>query len=147
MAVEFKQDTESDGGVVAVSLAEIPGGSASMAGMTSQPRHARPEWTGWQIVLAAACALIGVAVAAFGFLDLYLTVTHLIYPYWGTWSWTVILLTEGSALGCYLGWLLRDLREARRSAGMTVFLAVFLSGFAAVSLALNLYAGRASVPD
>lgn len=108
--------------------------------------HAREAWTGAQMVLGTACTVLGIAIAFFGFTDIYLSVTHLLAAWWGAWAWTVILLGEGSGIGSYLGWLLLDLRDSppRR---VRAFLAAYLAGFAGVSLALMLYAGRAAVPD
>jgi hypothetical protein len=105
----------------------------------------RKGWTIAQAALAVACGLLGAGIAVLGFIDIYLTVTHLLYPMWGAWSWTVILLGEGSFTGAYFGALLLDLRD-RPPARVRAFLACYLSAFAAGSLLLNLYAGRGSVP-
>lgn len=107
----------------------------------------RKGWTFWQLVLGVACVLIGTGIAAFGFIDLYLTITHLIAPWWGSWSWTVILLGEGAALGAYLASLLAVLRLVAVPRALAVFLGGYLALFAAGSLTLMLYAGRASAPD
>jgi hypothetical protein len=109
------------------------------------PTHARKGWTIPQVALGAACGILGAGIAVLGFIDIYLTVTHLLYPMWGAWSWTVILLGEGSFTGAYLGALLLDLRD-KPPGRVRVFLAAYLSAFAAGSLLLNLYAGRGSVP-
>lgn len=108
-------------------------------------KHARKDWTGSHVALGTAVATLGVAIGILGFLDIYLSVTHLLHPIWGDWSWTVILLGEGSFAGCYLGWLLLVLRD-RPPARIRAFLVAYLSVFAAGSLVLNLYAGRKSVP-
>lgn len=107
--------------------------------------HARKDWTAAQAALAIACATLGLAIGILGFLDIYLSVTHLLHPIWGDWSWTVIVLGEGSFAGCYLGWLLLVLRD-RLPVRIRVFLVAYLSAFAAGSLVLNLYAGWGSVP-
>jgi hypothetical protein len=110
------------------------------------PTHARSEnWTLTQALLGSACCVLGIGIAVLGFIDIYLTVTHLLHPLWGAWSWTVILLGEGSFTGSYLGWLLLDLRD-RPPARVRAFLACYLSSFAAGSLLLNLYAGQGTVP-
>lgn len=114
--------------------------------MTVMPEHARAEgWTVPQAALGAAVGVLGVAVAILGFIDIYLTITHLLHAIWGDWAWTVIVLGEGSAAGSYLGWLLLDLKD-RPPRRVQVFLAVYLTAFMAGSLVLNLYAGRGSVP-
>jgi hypothetical protein len=110
--------------------------------MTVMGSHARQGWTGLQASLAAVCAVIGVAIAVLGFIDIYLTVTHLLRASWGAWSWTVIVLGEGSFTGCYVGWLLLDLRD-RPPKRIRWFLFAYLSAFAAGSVALNVdAAGR-----
>jgi len=110
------------------------------------PAHARTEWTDFQRFLAGVFALAGAAILIFGFLDIYHSVTHLLYAWWGNWSWTVILLSEGSFTGCYAGWLLLALRD-RPPRRITVFVVAYLTTFAAGGMALMLYAGRGSVPD
>ena len=119
--------------------------SATMSAMTP-PRHARQPWTFFQFALACACSFLGTAIIVLGFTDIYLSVTHLLAAWWGSWAWTVIVLGEGMGLAVYLGWLLLDLR-ARPAPRTRLFLAAYLSGCAAVSLALMLYAGRAGAPD
>ena len=118
-----------------------------MDAMTTAPRYAPQGWTFPQAVLAAACIVIGTGIAAFGFIDLYLTITHLIAPWWGSWAWTVILLGEGAALGAYLASLLALLRLVSVPRALAVFLGGYLALFAAGSLTLMLYAGRVSAPD
>ena len=109
------------------------------------PAHARTDWTLPQAILGITCGLLGVIIAVLGFIDIYLTITHLLHPVWGDWSWTVIVLGEGSFAGAYLGWLLLTLRDKPPRA-VRVFLAAYLTAFAAGSFALNLYAGRGSMP-
>jgi hypothetical protein len=111
------------------------------------PKHARKPWTIPQAILAGACTVLGVAIAVFGFTDIYLSVTHLLHNWWGDWSWTVILLGEGAALGAYLASLLADLRLAKVPRALGLVLAGYLALFAAGSLTLMLYAGHASAPD
>lgn len=131
-----------------MSLPNAPAPGGMVRDVTNTPpRHARQPWTGTQFLIAAACITIGVGIAAFGFIDLYLTITHLIYGWWGTWSWTVILLGEGAALGAYLAALLAGLRLAKMPRALSVFLACYLALFATGSLTLMLYAGRSSAPD
>lgn len=108
-------------------------------------KHARKDWTGPHIALGVAVAILGLAIGVLGFLDIYLSVTHLLHPIWGDWSWTVIVLGEGSFAGCYLGWLLLVLRD-RLPARVRVFLVAYLSVFASGSLVLMIYAGRESLP-
>lgn len=113
--------------------------------MSPVANHARKAWTGAEMVLGTAVTLLGFAIAVLGFLDIYLSITHLLHPIWGDWSWTVIVLGEGSFAGCYLGWLLLVLRD-RLPARIRVFLVAYLSVFAAGSLVLMIYAGRSSLP-
>jgi len=103
--------------------------------------HAHEAWTVPQSLLAAACGIIGVTVAILGFIDIYLTVTHLLSASWGSWAWTVIVLGEGSGIGAYLGWLLLEMRDdpPRR---VRAFIVGYLALFAAGSLILNLAASR-----
>ena len=107
--------------------------------------HARKGWTGFEAALGISCAALGITVAVLGFTDIFVTVNHVVAPWWGWLAWTVIVLGEGSGLGSYLGWLLLDLRDnpPRR---VKVFCGCYLSAFAAGSLLLNVYAGRGSVP-
>jgi hypothetical protein len=106
---------------------------------------ARKDWTGFEIALGVACGALGGAVAILGFTDIFVTVNHVVAPWWGWLAWTVIVLGEGSGLGSYLGWLLLDLRD-KPPRRVKVFCACYLSTFAALSLLLNVYAGRGSVP-
>ena len=113
--------------------------------MNGMANHARKAWTGAEMVLGTAVMLLGFAIAVLGFLDIYLSITHLLHPIWGDWSWTVIVLGEGSFAGCYLGWLLLVLRD-RLPARVRVFLVAYLAVFASGSLVLMVYAGRGSLP-
>lgn len=113
--------------------------------MTGMALHARKDWKGAHIALGVAVAALGLAIGVLGFLDIYLSVTHLLYPIWGDWSWTVIVLGEGSFAGCYLGWLLLVLRD-KPPTRIRIFLVAYLSVFAAGSFVLMLYAGRKSIP-
>lgn len=108
--------------------------------------HARKDWTRPHVALGAAVAVLGLAIGVLGFLDIYLSVTHLLHPIWGDWSWTVIVLGEGSFAGCYLGWLLLVLRD-RLPAKVRVFLVAYLAVFASGSLVLMVDAGHKSVSD
>lgn len=113
--------------------------------MTPMGLHARKDWTRPHRALGVAVAALGLAIGVLGFLDIYLSVTHLLHPIWGDWSWTVIVLGEGSFAGCYLGWLLLVLRD-RPPARVQAFLVAYLAVFASGSLILMTYAGRKSVP-
>jgi hypothetical protein len=113
--------------------------------MNGMANHARKAWTGAEMILGTAVMLLGFAIAVLGFLDIYLSITHLLHPIWGDWSWTVIVLGEGSFAGCYLGWLLLVLRD-RLPARVRVFLVAYLAVFASGSLVLMTYAGRGSLP-
>ena len=113
--------------------------------MNGMANHARKAWTGAEMVLGTAVMLLGFAIAVLGFLDIYLSITHLLHPIWGDWSWTVIVLGEGSFAGCYLGWLLLVLRD-RLPARVRVCLVAYLAVFASGSLVLMTYAGRSSLP-
>ena len=114
--------------------------------MTPMGLHARKDWTRPHVALGAAVATLGLAIGILGFLDIYLSVTHLLHPIWGDWSWTVIVLGEGSFAGCYLGWLLLVLRD-RLPAKVRVFLVAYLAVFASGSLVLMVDAGHKSVSD
>jgi hypothetical protein len=108
-------------------------------------KHA-DRWTGPHIVVATGCTVIAVAVAVLGFLDIYLTITHLLHQWWGDWAWTVIVLGEGAGVGAYLGWLLLEMRD-NPPKRIRVFVACFLAAFAAASLGLNVLASKGSVAD
>jgi hypothetical protein len=113
--------------------------------MMTMADHARKGWTIPQALLGTACGALGIAIAILGFLDIYLTVTHLLGPTWGDWSWTVIVLGEGSFAGCYLGWLLLVLRD-RPPTRTRAFPILYMTTFGALSLVLNLYAGWGTIP-
>lgn len=114
--------------------------------MADMGNHARKGWTFWETVLAAAFAVLGAAIAVFAFIVIFLTVTHLVSPWFAGWSWVVLAVTEGAFTGSYLGWLLLDLRD-KPPRKIRVILACYLSAFAAGSLSLNIYAARDSFPD
>ena len=102
---------------------------------------AKHPWTVPEAILAGACALLGLAITVFAFADIYLTVTHLVAPWFHGWSWTVPLCAEGFFSGTYAGWLLLELRDDPPRT-VRVVLAMLLTSFAAASLALNLAASE-----
>lgn len=108
--------------------------------------NTRQGWTFWQIVLAGVCGILGVGITVLSFIDLFVTVNHLVAPWWHWLAWTVVFIGEGSFTGTYLGWLLIDLK-GKASRPWRLFILAILSVFAAASLTLNVYAGRYSLPD
>lgn len=103
------------------------------------------HWTKPRVALALVCGVTNVAIAIFGFIDLYLTVTHLVASSWHSWSWTVILLGEGAFMSGYCGWLLLDL-FGKTAPRIRILIACYLGLFALGSFGLQGYAGRGSVP-
>lgn len=78
---------------------------AGSGGATPKP------WTTGQALLAGFLALEGLAITVPAFAVIWLTVTHLVRPWFGSWSWTVPACTEIAFTGIYLTGLLLEWRD------------------------------------
>ena len=100
--------------------------------------HARPRrWRG----LRTAIVILAALLAPVFFLDMFVTVVHLMRPSFGRLAWTVPAATEGSFVVLYLLDLL--LQWAGKPMG---WLRLAPYPFAAASLLLNVYAYLGDVP-
>ena len=121
------------------------GVTPTMDGMSSA--HARPQrWTGAELFLAYAYALLCPAIGFFAFVEIYQTATHLVHPWFGDWAWIVPLSAEGMFTALYCGWVLLELRDDP-PARVRVLLGVFLAACGAASYALQILAARGIVAD
>jgi len=113
--------------------------------MIGMGNHSRlPEgWTLGQATLAVGLLALGAAITVPAFVVLYLTVTHLVYPWLGDWSWTVPASGEIAFTGIWLTGVLLAWRGEPGGAIRPVLLALFAAG----SLYLNVYAAHGSAPD
>jgi len=104
---------------------------------TARHRTRRASWGKLRVVIIALAALL----APVFFLDMFLTVTHLLGPSFGRWAWTVPAATEGSFTVLYL--LDLYLQHMGKPMG---WLRWAPYPFAAASLFLNVYASWGNVP-
>ena len=122
-----------------------PQEEVTMDGMP--PTHARRQgWTGAELFLAYAYALLCPAIGFFAFVEIYQTATHLVHPWFGDWAWIVPLSAEGMFTALYCGWVLLELRDDP-PARVRVLLGVFLAACGAASYALQILAARGIVAD
>lgn len=112
-----------------------------MTGMTAS-RHARQQWTGWQITVALIAGAVAVGVSPLFFASLFMTVRDLLAPSFGPWPWIVPIATEGSFVVLYLLDILLTLRSKPMG-----WLRWAPYPFAAGSLTLNVYAGHGHPAD
>jgi hypothetical protein len=112
--------------------------------MTNMPDHAQPKgWTAGQVLLAVVLILLGIGITFPAFAVIYLTVTHLVSPWFHAWSWTVPASGEIAFVGIWGTGVLLAWRGESGGALRPVFLTVFIAG----SVYLNVYAAHGAGPD
>ncbi len=116
-----------------------PGGVLTAIASANRPR----PWAKGHKLLAAALGLLGTGIAVPAFLVIYKTVTHLMRPYMGDWSWVVPVSGEIAFTFLFLNGVLLALRRAPAGGLRAVLMAAILAG----STFLVTWASRGSVPD
>lgn len=109
--------------------------------LARRPRHtAGQSRSSWPLLRTVIIALAAMLAPVF-FLDMFLTVTHLLGPSFHRWAWTVPAATEGSFTVLYL--LDLYLQQVRKPMG---WLRWAPYPFAVASLFLNVYASWGNIP-
>jgi hypothetical protein len=111
--------------------------------MLSGWRCEASDWTRPQRFLAATLVVLGAGITVPAFAEIYLTVTHLVRPAFGAWSWTVPVSSEIAFTYLFLNGVLLAMRRAPAGAMRSVLMAAIISG----SVALNIWAYLGSVPS
>jgi hypothetical protein len=111
------------------------------------PDHARPAkpdgWTGWQRFLAVLLVLLGLGITVPAFVEIYLTITHLVRPAFGAWAWTVPASGEIAFTFLFLNGVLLAMRRAPGGALRAALMAALMAG----SVVLNVWAARDNLPS
>src|SRR6266705_15414 len=105
------------------------------------PAHARNrDWTPGQRWLAAGLGALGAAITVPAFIVIYQTITHLVSPWFGGWSWVVPMAGEVCFVGIWGFGILLAWRGEAGGALRAAFLALLIAG----SFYLNIYAAHGS---
>jgi hypothetical protein len=107
------------------------------------PRDGRQPWPKSHRILAGALMLLGAAIAGPAFIVIYQTVTHLMHPYMGAWSWVVPVSGEIAFTFLFLNGLLLALRRAPAGALRGLLMTAILGG----STFLVAWASSKATPD
>ena len=107
------------------------------------PQQARESLTWWQRVLIGGQVLLAAFIAVPAFVVIYTTTTHLVDPWFGKYSWVVPVTIE--VVLAYL--FLNGLFLATRQKPGGVLRGVSMAVVAALSITVQVYAGRSAVPD
>ena len=124
-----------------VLLLAVPRAARSLRASGRRERKAT-AWTRPQRFLAGVLIVLGVGITIPAFAEIYLTVTHLIRPAFGAWSWTVPVSGEIAFTYLFLNGVLLAMRRAPGGALRSMLIAVIIAG----SVILNIWAYLGSVP-
>jgi hypothetical protein len=100
-------------------------------------------WPAAHRALGAALILLAVLITVPAFVVIYITVTSLLYPYMGIWSWTVPVCGEIAFAFLFGNGILLALRRAPGGGLRAALMAALMAG----SVILNVYAARHVVPS
>lgn len=126
----------------AVLLAVLPRIVRSAWAALGGRKRRASDWTRGQRLIACALAVLGTGITVPAFTEIYMTVTHLIRPAFGAWSWTVPVSGEIAFTYLFLNGVLLAMRRAPAGALRSVLIAVIIAG----SVVLNIWAYLGSVP-
>ena len=127
-------------GAGAVLLLSLPRAVRSLRPGRRQRKAS--DWTRPQRFLAGVLIVLGVGITIPAFTEIYLTVTHLIRPAFGAWSWTVPVSGEIAFTYLFLNGVLLAMRRAPAGALRSMLIAAIIAG----SVILNIWAYLGSVP-
>jgi hypothetical protein len=127
----------------AILLAMLPRCLRAARMALSGWRREASDWTRPQLFLAAALVILGIGITVPAFTEIYLTVTHLVRPAFGAWSWTVPVSGEIAFAYLFLNGVLLAMRRAPAGAMRSVLMAAIIAG----SVVLNIWAYLGSVPS
>lgn len=127
---------------VAILLALLPRIVRSAWNALGGRKRKASDWTRGQRLLACALTALGTGITIPAFTEIYLTVTHLVHPAFGAWSWTVPVSGEIAFTYLFLNGVLLAMRRAPAGALRSVLIAAIIAG----SVVLNIWAYLGSVP-
>lgn len=126
----------------AVLLLALNRSARSVRDARSRRQRKENDWTRPQRFLAGALIVLGIGITIPAFAEIYLTVTHLIRPAFGDWSWTVPVSGEIAFTYLFLNGVLLAMKRAPAGAFRSVLMAAIIAG----SVILNIWAYLGSVP-
>src|ERR1022692_3594303 len=95
-------------------------------------------WTWPAKLLAVTLVLLGLGITLPAFAEIYITITHLVRPSFGSWAWTVPASGEIAFTFLLLNGVLLAMRRAPGGALRAVLMAALMAG----SVILNVWAAR-----
>lgn len=131
--------TLAGAGLLLASLGRV--GRAVRAAI-AQRKPKASDWTPAQRFLAWTLVALGAGITVPAFAEIYLTVTHVIHPAFGAWSWTVPVSGEIAFTYLFINGVLLAMRRAPSGAFRSVLMAAIIAG----SVILNVWAYLGSVP-
>jgi hypothetical protein len=142
LAMRHRKNRKAPAVATAPVVLRVPDPDGVLTAIVTAGRPAHP-WTRPQKLLAAGLLLLGAVIAGPAFIVIFQTVTRLMDPWMGWWSWVVPVSGEIAFTFLFLNGLLLALRRAPSGTVRGLFMFLVLSG----STFLVAWASREAVPD